>query len=161
MKDELIPYLCLISSFLLHGILLTFHVNYIPLQQEPIELSTNDDLYDVEIIEKNSLTETTLVDKTPTPGEMVILFKKDENKNCKKWIGGIGVMVWRDFQSGDLEIIKIENSYPASRSSLRVGDYITRDSQITGEPNTETTLTVHRGSNQFTVKIMREKICYE
>jgi hypothetical protein len=96
-----------------------------------------------------------------------------------KWFGGIGVEIeyresagWFGSYHGVVGIVThIFAGYPASRSNLQVGDFIfmsdderSYKDKIEGKPGTTATLRVIRPSDstdEFTVGIVREKICFK
>ncbi len=87
----------------------------------------------------------------------------ETKKECiGDWYGGLGLQTDTDLYGNEV-IITIYPKYPADLSGLKPGDIVVwkSDEEIRGTPGTEITLKINRNSVQFSVTIVRDKICYE
>jgi hypothetical protein len=107
-----------------------------------------------EIVEEEEVIEDT------EPELIVDQFKKPpkELTDCPaEWYGGIGIMV-----SFDDVVLQVYRGYSAAAAGLQAGDILLdqHGATILGEPGTFLLLTVQRGSQVFTMRLQRVKVCY-
>lgn len=121
----------------------------------------------VEVVEREQPTPEVdeVVQEEPEPEDtepelVVDQFKKPltEFTDCPaEWYGGIGIMV-----SLDDVVLQVYRGYSAAAAGLQAGDVLLNQhgATILGEPGTFLLLTVQRGSQVFTMRLQRVKVCY-
>lgn len=113
-----------------------------------------------EIIEKpiDQPTEITLIEETKEQAEKRIeKARRKEIAECTPFFGGIGVV----FNDRDGTIGQVYKYYPGYDAGLRAGDRFVSPpvGQIKGEIGTSVTITLERGTELYTVTIIRGRIC--
>lgn len=145
-------------SISLHVLLVLFYTSLLTKNSDTKNKKQAAKSIEVQVIENQEKTpsEETLVLEKDKPGE-----NKNSSKNdkCDSYYGGIGVQ--QDILT--LKLLKVYSGYAADRAGLRAGDIIQSiaGEEIKGEIGTTLSLRVIRNSTEFTITIVREKICYE